>query len=507
MDATTIFTEHSVALERLATRITRDAEEARDVAADAFAALLASGPSDPDHAVPWLYLTVRHRAYNWIRRQVMAERRLPAFATEVDPALAPESAVRTDPHLRALLATATAHLKERDRLAISMRHVEQASYEDIAAVLGTTVTQARVVVHRANARLRRYVVASLSRHHADACVDSRVKAGTNDRCSGCSSVSEELATLLQVPAVLPLGHSTRARQAVRDWWRRAQATTGRVAMYAGDVIGPGVALVAMTSGSVAPVPTAPAESSVLESASAMVPRLGERGVPSADLVPIDLSSAPPAAGHVAARETIGSPLRIDDPGRSARPPDSFHVQPLSLLTVLGLPVDLPDPLDVPSFPEIDIRSFELATLADDRGRPRALRWRIELASPPTPAVSKISLDWGYEGTECFTTFTWPSAPELRVLTACPVVPLVDVGVVKVHAAERSSPVESRVDGPVLEATLPFASLDRTTRTFLYPGARMLRIAVTATCPNQDPSTCPTFDRAPDKGGYTYQVEK
>src|SRR5687767_2917505 len=147
MDAAALFTQHAVALERLAARIVGDREEARDVVGDAFTALLANGPSDPHHAIPWLYVTVRHRAYNRVRRQKMVKRRLPALLADTDPAPDPESTVRHDPLVGALVATATANLNERDRIAISMRHVEQASYDEIAAALGTTVMQARVVVH------------------------------------------------------------------------------------------------------------------------------------------------------------------------------------------------------------------------------------------------------------------------------------------------------------------------------------------------------------------------
>src|SRR5687768_6055831 len=237
MDATEIFTKHSVALERLASRLTGDREEARDLVADAFTALLAGGPADADHAAPWLYVTVRNRAYNRVRHQATEARRLAVVATEVNTTPDPESALRSDPHVRSLVATAMSNLAERDRIAVSMRHVEQATYEEIAAALGTTVMQARVVVHRANDKLRRQVVASLS--------GPRLKG--NGALVGMSRgrISDELAALLHVPVAVSA--PSRVKEAVQALRHRLQATSGRAVRCAQEMITPGIAALALTT--------------------------------------------------------------------------------------------------------------------------------------------------------------------------------------------------------------------------------------------------------------------
>ncbi|HEX2040494.1 MAG TPA: sigma-70 family RNA polymerase sigma factor [Acidimicrobiales bacterium] len=495
MDATAIFREHAVALERLAARITGDREEARDLVADAFAALLAGGPSEARHAVPWLYVTVRHRAYNRMRHQAVAQRRLPALATAVAPLAEPESAVRHDPFIRALVSTATARLTERDRIAVSMRHVEQAPYEEIAAALGTTVTQARVIVHRANNKLRRSVISSLSRR----------RPAVRD---GSPALSEELSSLLQTPVAVPPSWSERVGNAVRRLRCRTQATTGRATVHIGELVAPGIAMVAMATGpgaAIAPAPVPHRTTAMVSAPAFVVPRhegtpvlalgIGAAAPRGSAFVPTSLD-APPSAME----DLVGSPVRFEDPGRFGTP-QPHHV----LSRTLGLPRLLLDPLDVSSLPEADIRSLELATLADRWGRPRALRWRLHVEAPLDASAAGFELHWGYERTKCYTLFKWPTTHDPMVLTLCPVAPEpLDVGVIQLWAAFASSPVELRVEGTVLEAILPFESLDEGTRPFLYPGARMVRIVAHTQCPSDD---CPAYDSAPDQGGYTYQIER
>lgn len=491
MDAAAIFTEQAVALERLAARIVGDREEARDVVADAFTALLAGGPTDEHHAVPWLFVTVRNRAYNRVRRQALAQRRLPVLAAGIDAAVEPESVVRRDPFLRTLLSTATARLTARDRIAVSMRHVDQASYEDIAAALGTTVTQARVVVHRANTKLRRSVISSIARRRDIA-------------CNGRGAVSEELAVLLQAPVVIPPSRFTRVEDAVRRWWSRTRIGSGRVATQVGELLVPGAALMAVVSGStdaVMRVPSSPALPSVAAAPAPAVERYDATTASTSTILPATLLAAPDVStGLPPTKGTIGSPVRFDDPGSS---PTSQHRS--RLWTLLGLPLVVFDALDLPAAPSGDIRSLEFATLADLQGNPRALRWRIDLAAAPD-AASGLELQWTYEGTDCTTVFLWPMSWDSSVLTRCPVVPtsVTRLGLPPVETSDSDSPVEFHIDGTVLEVTLPFRSLDERTRTFLYPGVRMVRIVAFTTCPGIE--DCPG-DRAPDDGSYTYQVER
>ncbi len=66
----------------------------------------------------------------------------------------PEAAAASRMELQAVLS-ALQRLDEEDRAAVLLRAEEGLSYEEIAAILGTTPTAARVRVHRARTRLKR----------------------------------------------------------------------------------------------------------------------------------------------------------------------------------------------------------------------------------------------------------------------------------------------------------------------------------------------------------------
>lgn len=489
MDTTGIFTRHRAALERLAARITGDAEDARDVVADAFAALLEGGPTDPGHAVPWLYVTVRHRAYNRVRGRARAQRRLRKLAVDTGTTAGPESALRTDSRIRALLTGAAANLSERDRIAVSLRHVQEASYEDVAAALGTTPSQARVVVHRATTRLRGHLLTSFARRHGE----------------GDPRVGDELVALLQTPVVVPLTLRARLTGAAREWWRRTQSATGRAVAYVGEAVAPAVAFVAMAAGPVSagvvgfpttPVVAAAAPAGTTPSTKA-VAAPGAVTSPSdpAAHVPADLPVAKPSLGA-----TIGSPLQAEDVEPAPPLTPSVHGQRRSLLRTLGLGLDLPDPLDAPQGPQADIRSVEIATLAGEDGRPAALRWRVGFAEAP-PANLSVTLAWRYAGSACSSNWSM----RYRATTWCEEPFLLDL---KQSRAVGEFPIELRYDGVVVEATVHFAALDGSTRSLLRPGAELTNVLVGASCNLLDPSGCENGDRAPDSGaGWTYKVEE
>lgn len=492
-EATAIFAQHARALERLARRITRDREDARDLVADAFAAFLETGPTDPDHAVPWLYLTVRHRAYNRVRDRSRAQRRLPMLAVAGSTASGAEPALGHDRRVRTLLADAAAQLSDRDRIAVSLRHLQEAPYEDVADALGTTPAQARVVVHRATARLRSHVVSSLSRRH------------------GVADISDEVHALLQGAAVLPLTRPARIAGVVREWWRRAQSATGRAAVYIGEVLAPAAALVAITAAPAVPaVPAAAAASSApIEAVTATAAAPAVLREPAAHVPVPNVPPAAPAGSSVVAGATIGSPVRVSDEGTSPGLAQSVDEQRRSVLRVLGLTVDLPDPLDAPQGPQVDIQSVEIATMAGPDGRAAALRWRLGFAAPP-PENVRAGLTWGFAGSPCYASFSWPIShnvslycPQHRQLGIIDFITFSEVSRVR---------VDVRLDGAALEVVLPFERLDATGRALLHPGAQLVRIVASASCyvNFMERSGCENADRAPDydRGdGYTYRIEE
>jgi RNA polymerase sigma-70 factor (ECF subfamily) len=506
-EATGLFSEHAAALERLAARITCDSEDARDLVGDAFLAFLRSGPSDREHAVPWLYLTVRRRAYNRARDRSRARRRLAAMAAEGETVSAPPTA--TDPSIEALLSNALGSLGERDRTAIVLRHLHERSYEDLALALDTTPAQARVVVHRAGARLRRQLVGALGQRHgvSTSCADSLASTGRHEGCPRCLAVSDEIAALLHRGAAMTLAPSGRRFAGVAGrWWHRAHAVATRRAMAVGDAVTPVAVALAITVGAVVPVeggPLAPANASVaspiehVANATAKAPASAPAGSAVANGRPPNATVAA-VTRAVAQGATIGPVASVDDPGVSDGSTLAMAQQARELL-VLGHPIHLLDPLDVDADagPELDIRSLEVATLAGDDGAAAALRIRVTFESP-LPAELGPVLGWQYPDSDCNTYITW-SEPRRGMWTSCPAME----PVYSYRQSTMSGPIEVRWDGPVFEVTITFSRLDAASRYRLRPGGQLIAIRATTSCDLRDTSC--RGDEAPDSGSFEYRI--
>jgi len=321
-----------------------------------------------------------------------------------------------------------------------------------------------------------------------------------------------VVALLQGSALLPLSRPARMASTVREWWRRAQSSTGRAVVYVGEALAPAAVLVAITAGPAVPVVPVPAVSSspsvAAEAPIASAPTIDRQ--PAAHPVG---SNVPSSVGHPAPRvavdATIGSPLHADDPGTSPGLAQSVEEQRRYVLRVLGLTFDLPDPLDAPQGPEVDIRSVEVATIAAAAdGRAAALRWRIRFAAPP-PANVAAGLSWGFAGSACYAQFNWPGGRDVSLY--CPQYRLL-VGDLMFSEVSRLR-AEVHFDDTVLEVVLPFTSLDDQGRALLHPGAQLVRIVASASCYVNflDRSGCENAARAPDYDdggdGYTYRVEE
>lgn len=482
MDTTAIFRQHRDRLERVAARVTGDREDARDVVADAFASLLEQGPDDPDHAVAWLYVTVRNRARNRVRARVRAERRLVLLATDgVDQA--DVGPVRGDHRIRSLLAAGAAELSDRDRTVIAMRHVADADYGDIAAAIGTSHAQARVVVHRATTRLRRGVVDALGRR-------------------GQASVGDEVEALRQVPVLAPLARPVPALDAARDWWRRAQLASGRAAAWVSEALAPWAAVVAVTATAVAP---SLAGAGAPEHGPAVARPVVAAGPLSADRAgPAAAPARTPTPRGAGVDGPLGAPVRVidEDDGDQALLGDAVRQQS-SLLAVLGIPLDIPDPLEHRDGTTLDIVSLELATLADRGGRPAALRVRIEFAELPPGAYAELS--WGYEGTPCGALIAW-SGNGTRIETQCrhDAVPFM----IETKAQTKIPDLGPR-RARSFEAVLRFDAMDDYTRSMLRPGAVLADVRATAWAPCElgESGRCGS-DTAPEASRrQSYRVER
>jgi RNA polymerase sigma-70 factor, ECF subfamily len=153
---------------RVAYTIVFDEEAAADIVQDAFIRAYSNLARcrDRHRFRVWLLATLRHRALDYLRerrrRDVSlsnddvrraAERRAAASAADEAEQYA----------LRRELDTALLQLSEALREAFVLRHVEQCSYEDIAELLGVTVSAVKMRVQRARAQLKDWLEPDVTR--------------------------------------------------------------------------------------------------------------------------------------------------------------------------------------------------------------------------------------------------------------------------------------------------------------------------------------------------------
>jgi RNA polymerase sigma-70 factor, ECF subfamily len=161
---------------RLATRITRNAQDAEEAVQDAFLSVIRKIDTFRGESTfgSWLYRIVANAACQRCRRRrgrgadVSLDKLLPAFdehGRHVAP-VADWSMSLDDParqtELRLVLSTAIDELPAHYRAVVLLRDVEQLSLKDIAATLGLTVVNVKTRVHRARLFLRKRLDAHLS---------------------------------------------------------------------------------------------------------------------------------------------------------------------------------------------------------------------------------------------------------------------------------------------------------------------------------------------------------
>jgi len=137
-------------LRRVARAITGDAETARDVVQDAFAAAITGrGSYRPTGSLEaWIWRIVVNRAISERRRSTRATRLAPMGR---EPAT--EASGGSD-ESGAKLALALAQLPERQRLAVFLRYFADLDYESIAAVLSISSGTVGATLYNAREALR-----------------------------------------------------------------------------------------------------------------------------------------------------------------------------------------------------------------------------------------------------------------------------------------------------------------------------------------------------------------
>ncbi|MEW6684154.1 MAG: sigma-70 family RNA polymerase sigma factor [Nitrospirota bacterium] len=147
----------------IARTIGRDAD-AEDLAQDVFVRVYRAATRYEPNAKfsTWLYTIARRVCLNHARAQAL-RRWLPFAGDDADAqdsAPDPPDTRFPDPaadlerrELQRVVARAVAALPERLRFAVILRRYEELSYDEIADILGCSVTAAKLRVHRANALL------------------------------------------------------------------------------------------------------------------------------------------------------------------------------------------------------------------------------------------------------------------------------------------------------------------------------------------------------------------
>jgi RNA polymerase sigma-70 factor (ECF subfamily) len=137
-------------------------DEAEDLAQQVFVRVWKSAPRWQPNAkfTTWLLTITRNLVFNETRRRGRARTVPLEEPGEHGPrdyadtsALSPEEALHTT-ELQAAIDAAIASLPEQARMAIILRRYEDMPYEEIAAVLGTTVPAVKSLLFRARAELR-----------------------------------------------------------------------------------------------------------------------------------------------------------------------------------------------------------------------------------------------------------------------------------------------------------------------------------------------------------------
>lgn len=140
----------------IALRITNDADAASDCAQEtfirAYRALHQYDPALP--FAPWLYRIATNASLNHVQRWHAHESPVPELpeSPEPDDAGPEQAAIRTEEVAEVLAAMA--ELPPRYRAALTLRHLQQLSYQEVADALGIPLGTVKTHLHRARGQLR-----------------------------------------------------------------------------------------------------------------------------------------------------------------------------------------------------------------------------------------------------------------------------------------------------------------------------------------------------------------
>jgi RNA polymerase sigma-70 factor (ECF subfamily) len=149
---------HQDSMFRVARALVLDDDVAADIVQDAFVRAYVSLARCRDRSRfrVWLLATLRNRGLDYLKEKRRGDLSLDAdgVAQRAELMGAHTDADDERQALRTALEAALASLSEPLREAFVLRHVEQLSVEEAAAVLGTSISAVKMRVHRAREQLK-----------------------------------------------------------------------------------------------------------------------------------------------------------------------------------------------------------------------------------------------------------------------------------------------------------------------------------------------------------------
>jgi RNA polymerase sigma-70 factor (ECF subfamily) len=147
---------------RMAYRVLRDREDARDAVQEALARACESVDSlrNPSHVEGWFYRVVMNLCRDALgRRRRFLDVPIPDAPAAGSTPMAADDALALSETLTGLTAHVEA-LPAMQRAAVALRYGDDRSLEDVAGALGVALGTAKSHLHRAHARLRAVLGAS-----------------------------------------------------------------------------------------------------------------------------------------------------------------------------------------------------------------------------------------------------------------------------------------------------------------------------------------------------------
>ena len=167
---------HQDVMFRVAYSLVLDDDVAADIVQDAFVRAYVSLARCRDRSRfrVWLLATLRNRALDYLKEKRRGDLSLEAegVARRAEALGAHTDAEDERQALRTALEAALARLSDPLREAFVLRHVEQLSVEETAAVLGTSISAVKMRVHRAREQLKEWLVSDWGEDEGDVTPDT-----------------------------------------------------------------------------------------------------------------------------------------------------------------------------------------------------------------------------------------------------------------------------------------------------------------------------------------------